>query len=379
MTARTAREADAARTSRTEARTVRTARTRGGKPPTLEEVAARAGVGRGTVSRVINGSPRVSAPTRAAVEAAITELGYVPNRAARALAANRADAIALVVPEPEARFFAEPYFSDIVSGVGEALAETGMQLLLTFAGGARERRRLAQYLAAHRADGVLLVSVRADDPLPDLLAGTGIPTVVSGRRSAAEPLPSVDSDNAGGARTAVTHLLSRGRRTIATITGRLEVYGAACRLDGYRRALAEAGQAPDESLIAVADFTEEGGRRAMRELLARRPALDAVFAASDVMAAGARQTLRAAGRRIPEDVALVGFDDSAIARHMDPPLTSVRQPIEEMGRAMARVVLSEIARRTPGAAVEAGPGEPGPGGGPQQLVLPTELVVRDSS
>ncbi|MFE2633199.1 LacI family DNA-binding transcriptional regulator [Streptomyces scopuliridis] len=373
MTARTAREAPEPSTARAD-RTARTApatRSRGGKAPTLEEVAARAGVGRGTVSRVINGSPRVSAPTRAAVEAAIAELGYVPNRAARALAANRADAIALVVPEPEARFFAEPYFSDIVSGVGEALAETGMQLLLTFAGGPRERRRLAQYLAAHRVDGVLLVSVRADDPLPDLLAGTGIPTVISGRRSAAEPLPSVDSDNAGGARTAVAHLLSRGRRTIATITGRLEVYGAACRLDGYRRALTEAGRPPDESLIAVADFTEEGGRRAMRELLARRPALDAVFAASDVMAAGARQTLRAAGRRIPDDVALIGFDDSAIARHMDPPLTSVRQPIEEMGRAMARLVLSE-----------AGPtatGEPEPVGGPQQLVLPTELVVRGSS
>ncbi|MEV8394969.1 MULTISPECIES: LacI family DNA-binding transcriptional regulator [unclassified Streptomyces] len=377
MTARTAREADEARTART-AGTALPARRRGGKPPTLEEVAARAGVGRGTVSRVINGSPRVSDRTRAAVEAAIAELGYVPNRAARALAANRADAIALVVPEPEARFFAEPYFSDIVSGVGEALAETGMQLLLTFAGGARERRRLAQYLAAHRVDGVLLVSVRADDPLPDLLAGTGIPTVISGRRSATESLPSVDSDNAGGARTAVTHLLSRGRRTIATITGRLEVYGAACRLDGYRRALTEAGHAPDESLIAVADFTEEGGRRAMRDLLARSPDLDAVFAASDVMAAGARQTLRAAGRRIPEDVALVGFDDSAIARHMDPPLTSVRQPIEEMGRAMARLVLSEIARRSPGSG-EAEAGETGAGGGPQQLVLPTELVVRGSS
>ncbi|MEV6422710.1 LacI family DNA-binding transcriptional regulator [Streptomyces sp. NPDC051662] len=376
MTARTARESD-------EAGTAPPTRRRGGKPPTLEEVAARAGVGRGTVSRVINGSPRVSDRTRAAVEAAIAELGYVPNRAARALAANRADAIALVVPEPEARFFAEPYFSDIVSGVGEALAETGMQLLLTFAGGARERRRLAQYLAAHRVDGVLLVSVRADDPLPDLLAGTGIPTVISGRRSAAESLPSVDSDNAGGARTAVTHLLSRGRRTIATITGRLEVYGAACRLDGYRLALTEAGHAPDESLIAVADFTEEGGRRAMRDLLARRPDLDAVFAASDVMAAGARQTLRAAGRRIPEDVALVGFDDSAIARHMDPPLTSVRQPIEEMGRAMARVVLSEIATRSPGAAATASDGteagETGSGEGPRQLVLPTELVVRGSS
>ncbi|AXG78001.1 LacI family DNA-binding transcriptional regulator [Streptomyces paludis] len=341
----------------------REGKARDGRPPTLEEVAVRAGVGRGTVSRVINGSPRVSERTRAAVEAAVAELGYVPNRAARALAANRADAIALVVPEPEARFFAEPYFSDIVGGIGDALADSGMQLLLTFAGGARERRRLAQYLAAHRADGALLVSVRADDPLPELLTGIGIPTVISGPRSAAEPLPSVDSDNAEGARTAVSHLLARGRRTIATITGRLEVYGAACRLDGYRRALAEAGHAPDPGLIAVADFSEEGGRRAMAGLLARRPDLDAVFAASDVMAAGARQALRAAGRRTPDDVALIGFDDSAVARHMDPPLTSVRQPIEEMGRAMAELVLAVVAGES----------------GPRHLVLPTELVVRESS
>src|SRR3954453_22079709 len=127
--------------------------------PTLEEVALRAGVGRGTVSRVINGSPRVSDRAKAAVEAAIAELGYVPNRAARALAGNRTDAIALVVPESESRFFAEPYFSDIVRGVGAALADTEMQLLLTLVGSDRERRRLAQYLTAHRVDGVLLVSV----------------------------------------------------------------------------------------------------------------------------------------------------------------------------------------------------------------------------
>ena len=148
--------------------------------PTLEEVAARAGVGRGTVSRVINGSPRVSDATRAAVEAAVAELGYVPNTAARALAANRTDAIALVVPEPETRFFAEPYFSDMLKGVGAELSDTEMQLLLIFAGGDRERRRLAQYLAAHRVDGVLLVSVHADDPLPDLLAQLEIPAVISG-------------------------------------------------------------------------------------------------------------------------------------------------------------------------------------------------------
>ncbi|MET9464953.1 LacI family DNA-binding transcriptional regulator [Streptomyces sp. NPDC006544] len=337
--------------------------TRSGGRPTLEEVAARAGVGRGTVSRVINGSSKVSGHTRAAVEAAVSELGYVPNRAARALAANRNDAIALVVPEPEARFFTEPYFSDVVRGVGATLAETDVQLVLTLAGNERERRRLAQYLSGHRVDGVLLVSVHAQDPLPELLEELGIPTVLSGRRSAAETLPWVDSDNLAGAAGAVRHLLDRGRSTIATITGPLDVYGARCRLDGYRQALTDAGHPADELLIADGDFTEEGGRRAMRALLERRPGLDAVFAASDVMAAGARRELRAAGRRIPQDVALVGFDDSVIARHMDPPLTSVRQPVEEMGRTMARLLLARIA------------GEEGD----TAVVVPTELVVRESS
>ncbi|MER5199201.1 LacI family DNA-binding transcriptional regulator [Streptomyces sp. NPDC002755] len=346
------------------------ARSRSGGRPTLEEVAARAGVGRGTVSRVINGSPRVSDATRAAVEAAVAELGYVPNTAARALAANRTDAIALVVPEPETRFFAEPYFSDMLRGVGAELSDTEMQLLLIFAGSDRERRRLAQYLAAHRVDGVLLVSVHADDPLPDLLAQLEIPAVISGPRSAAETLPSVDSDNYGGARSAVDHLLSRGRTRIAHITGRTDVYGAQRRVDGYRDALRDAGYPADEGLIAPGDFTEEGGHRAMGELLARNPTLDAVFAGSDVMAAGARRALREAGLRLPEDVAMVGYDDSAIARHMDPPLTSVRQPIEEMGRRMLDLLLTEIADRRP--AVSRGLER-------RQVVLATELVGRSSS
>ncbi|GGJ17316.1 LacI family DNA-binding transcriptional regulator [Streptomyces brasiliensis] len=343
---------------------------RSGRRPTLEEVAARAGVGRGTVSRVINGSPRVSDATRAAVEAAVAELGYVPNTAARALAANRTDAIAVVVPEPETRFFAEPYFSDILRGVGAELSDTEMQLLLIFAGSDRERQRLAQYLAAHRVDGVLLVSVHADDPLPDLLAQLEIPAVISGPRSAAETLTSVDSDNYGGGRSAVEHLLAHGRRTIAHITGRLDVYGAQQRVAGYRDALSEAGRPVDEQLIEAGDFTEEGGRRAMTRLLERSPDLDAVFAGSDVTAAGARQVLREAGRRIPDDVALVGYDDSVIARHMDPPLTSVRQPIEGMGRAMLGLLLEEIADRRPTASRRLER---------RHVVLPTELVGRESS
>ncbi|MEU3748937.1 MULTISPECIES: LacI family DNA-binding transcriptional regulator [Streptomyces] len=334
--------------------------------PTLEEVAARAGVGRGTVSRVINGSPKVSEQAKAAVEQAVAELGYVPNRAARALAGSRTDAVALVIPETEARLFAEPYFLDIIRGVSAELAEADKQLLLTLIRSDQERQRFEQYLAAQRVDGVLLVSVHGDDPLPDQVRALGLPAVLNGRRREDERVSFVDSDNTGAGRTAVAHLAARGRRSVATITGPLDMYVARCRLDGYREGLAEAGLAPDEGLVANGDFTEEGGRRAMRELLDRRPGLDAVFAASDVMAAGARGVLREAGRRVPEDVALVGVDDSAVARHMDPPLTSVRQPIEEMGRTMARLLLQEIAA----------PSEPD---AQPRRMLPIELVVRASS
>ncbi|GEB48557.1 MULTISPECIES: LacI family DNA-binding transcriptional regulator [Streptomyces] len=356
--------------------------------PTLEQVAARAGVGRGTASRVINGSPRVSPRARAAVEAAVAELGYVPHRAARALAAGSADTLALVVPEQENRLFAEPYFSEILRGVSSELADTDMQLLLTLIRDERSRDRFARYAAARRVDGVLLVSVHGDDPLPELLRDAGVPAVLSGRRSADERVPHVDSDNVVGAQIAVEHLLGRGRRKVATITGPPDMYAARCRLEGYREALRAATRTeggPDERLIAQGDFTEEGGRRAMLRLLERDPWVDAVFCASDVMAAGARLALREAGRKVPEDVALVGFDDSAVARHMDPPLTTVRQPIEEMGRAMVRMLRRLM------------PGEDGPpdgarakgrakGGGADaadedgtRLVLPTELIRRSSS
>ncbi|MEW1695253.1 LacI family DNA-binding transcriptional regulator [Streptomyces sp. NPDC091278] len=331
--------------------------------PTLEEVAARAGVGRGTVSRVINGSPRVSERTRVAVERAVAELGYVPDQAARVLAGSRTGAVALVIPETEARLFAEPYFLDLMRGVSSELADAEKQLLLTLVRDERERQRFEQYLASRRVDGVLLASVHGDDPLPDRIGGLGLPVVMSGRRSEAEPVPYVDSDNIGAGRAAVAHLVARGRKRVATVTGPPDMYVARARLGGYRAGLAEAGLAPDEGLVAVGDFTEEGGRRAMRELLERGPDLDAVFAASDVMAAGARGVLREAGRRVPEDVALVGVDDSPVARLMDPPLTSVRQPIEEMGRTMARILLQEIAGT---------PDEP------RRRVLPTELVVRES-
>lgn len=341
-------------------------RNRRGRPgrPTLEEVAARAGVGRGTVSRVVNKSPRVRESTRMAVERAIAELGYVPNRAARALAGNRTDAIALVIPEHQKRLFAEPYFSDLIHGVGDELAETEMQLLLTFVRTPGERERFVQYARGGRVDGVLLTSMHVDDPLADILAELKVPTVMSGRRSAEEACSFVDSDNVGGAKSAVRHLLDTGRRTVATVTGPADMYAAQCRLTGYRQALRAAGRGEDPTLVAAGDFTEAGGRAAMERLLRDRPDVDAVFAASDLMAIGALGALRAAGRRVPEDVAVVGFEDADLARHSDPPLTTVRQPIEEMGRTMIRVLLEEIA--THSAAW-------------RHVILRTELVLRASA
>jgi DNA-binding LacI/PurR family transcriptional regulator len=317
-------------------------RSRQGRRPTLEAVAELAGVGRGTVSRVVNGAPGVSAKARAAVEAAIAQLNYVPNPAARSLVTSRTDSIALVIPESESRLAAEPYFSDVIRGVSTELADTEMQLLLVLVRSERELDRLTRFLEAQRVDGVLLVSVHRDDPLPALLEKMQIPTVLAGRRSPTESLSHVHSDNLGGAAQAVRHLLDQGRQTVATIAGPLDMDVGQSRLQGWRDAHEDSGADADEALVAPADFTEEGGRAAMRELLARRPGIDAVFAASDVMAAGALAELREQGRRVPEDVAVIGFDDSIVARHTVPPLTSVRQPIEDIGRAMARLLLSEI-------------------------------------
>jgi DNA-binding LacI/PurR family transcriptional regulator len=315
---------------------------RPGAGPTLEEVAALAGVGRGTVSRVINNEAGVKESTRRAVQRAIAELGYVPNLAARSLAGSRTDAIALVMTEPDWRKFAEPFFSETIRSVADALTGTTMQLLLTQVCTDEERKRFVEYARGGRVDGVLLMSVHADDPLPDMLADAGVPTVMLGRRSADESITYVDADNTGGARNAVTHLLNSGRSAVATITGPLDMFVAQCRLRGYREALGRVGVDAKPSWVAEGDFTEASGRAAMAELIAREPGIDAVFAASDSMAAGALDALRAAGRRVPQDVAVIGFDDFLLAQRTDPTLTTVRQPLQEIGRTMVRLLMEEM-------------------------------------
>jgi DNA-binding LacI/PurR family transcriptional regulator len=324
-----------------------TQRTRSLGRPTLDAVAARAGVGRGTVSRVVNGSPQVSPEARAAVQRAIAELGYVPNRAARALVTQRTDSVALVVSESEERVFGEPFFAGIVRGISSALLETPMQLWLAMAQSPAERERIEHHLTNQHVDGVLLLSLHDDDPLPVLLEQRGLPTVLGGRparmlQPGAQPAYFVDVDNAGGARQAVAHLFHRGRRRIATIAGPQDMGVGVARLAGYREAIRDSGVVASDDLIAYGDFSEASGTAAMRRLLATCPDLDAVFVASDLMACGALRALREAGRRVPGDVAVVGFEDAPIASQADPPLTTVFQPMEEMGRQMARLLLSRI-------------------------------------
>jgi DNA-binding LacI/PurR family transcriptional regulator len=310
--------------------------------PTLDEVAVLAGVSRATVSRVINDSPRVSPEARDAVQAAVAQLHYVPNRMARSLVTRRTDTIALVLSESNTQVFSDPFFASIVRGISASLADTDLNLVMLAARGQREQEKIGRYARQGHVDGVILMSLHSDDLLPGLLADAGVPLVLSGRPLDGRAVSYVDADNADGAREATAYLLDRGRVRVATITGPLDMIAGVDRYAGYRSAMVGAGRTVEPDLVAQGDFTEAGGFRAMRDLLERRPDLDAVFVASDTMALGALRALRAAGRRVPEDVAIVGFDDAAAAAASDPPLTTVAQPLEEMAQLMTELLVRQI-------------------------------------
>ncbi|MEV4450162.1 MULTISPECIES: LacI family DNA-binding transcriptional regulator [Streptomyces] len=338
--------------------------------PTLEAVAARAGVSRATASRVVNGGDGVREPLVERVRRAVEELGYVPNQAARSLVTRRHDAVAVVIAEPETRVFADPFFALQLRGISKELTAHDSQLVLLLTEGRDDHARVGRYLAGGHVDGALVFSLHLDDPLPQLIHGAGVPTVFGGRPGwgdGARRAVYVDSDNRGGAREAVRHLVGLGRTRVAHITGALDQTSAVDRLDGFRDVMGDA----DPRLVVEGDFTPAGGERAMRELLERCPDVDAVFAANDLTASGALRVLRERGRRVPDDVAVIGFDDMLpVAEQTDPPLTTVRQDIEEMGRLMARLLLRDLDRRA---------GKQGADGGPAGVVLPTTLVRRVSA
>ncbi|MFH8799290.1 LacI family DNA-binding transcriptional regulator [Streptomyces sp. NPDC017936] len=335
----------------------------GARRPTLEDVARQAGVSRSTVSRVVNGEARVSAEVVRTVREVIAELGYVPNQAARQLVTHRTHAVAVVATPPEGRLFLDPFFDLLLRGVRRELAAHGAQAVLLFLEEPDDHARVADYLGGGHVDGAVLFSLRPGHLLHEMIDRLDLPAVFGGRPL----LPAgdtvhghtyVDGDNRGGARQAVRHLVSLGRRRIATVAGpHDQETSAADRLAGYRDVL------PDGSplLVERADYSRQGGADAMAALLDRCPDLDAVFVASDFMASGALQTLRERGRRVPEDVAVVGFDDLAsIAETTDPPLTTVHQDVEEMGRLMARLLFRPAPRTS-------------------SVVVPTRLVRRASA
>ncbi|MEU4220384.1 LacI family DNA-binding transcriptional regulator [Actinoplanes sp. NPDC026623] len=327
----------------------------------METVAALAKVSRATASRVVNGSTSVSPDIRDAVLDAVGVLNYVPNRVARGLVTHQMDSFALVLTESAGRIFVEdPFFATVVHGVVQELDAAGKELVLQVVSSPQSRERITNYAIGGHVDGVLVVSVDGADELPMTLAGKNVPVVVNGRPMGRSAVPYVDVANADGARQAVRRLVDSGHRRIATIAGPQNAPGAVDRLAGYRAELRDSRRRP---IVAVGNCTEESGSSAMRRLLDEHPRLDAVFVASDLMAHGAVRALRMSGRRVPDDVAVIGFDDTEVARYTDPPLTTVRLPILDIGRTMARQVL----RLAGGEPVE------------RSILLGTEFVVREST
>ncbi|MCG5220070.1 LacI family DNA-binding transcriptional regulator [Streptosporangium sp. KLBMP 9127] len=339
--------------------------------PTLEDVARAAGVSRATVSRVINGIRNVDPVIQETVREALASTGYVPNQAARSLVTRRSGAIALVVsgaggdseehPFPS-KVFADPFFGRVADGIVGFLRPLGIHPILMFAETAEARGQVLTYLRQGNADGAVLVSTHADDPLPGLVVEAGRPAVLFARPFEPIPISYVDVAHRTGAKLAADHLIARGRTRVATISGPLDVPAGQDRLAGFRDAMATHGHPYIPA--AEGNFTRDSGEAAMERLLAEDPGLDGVFAANDLMAQGALQALRHHGRRVPDDVAVVGFDDSSAALACRPALTTVRHPVEDMAAEMGRLLLAHVEE---------------PGRRVTSIIFEPTLVVRDSS
>ncbi len=329
--------------------------------PTLEQVAAIAGVSRATASRVVNGSDKVAPAIREAVEKAIAEIGYIPNRAARSLVTRRTNSVAFVVREPDDYLFQNPFFGEVIRGAHTVLDDAGIQMVLMM-GRSADDKNLERYLTGGHVDGALFIMLHGKDELPLRIERAGIAVALGGRPLGGYPISYVDVDNVAGSDSAVCALVAMGRRTIATVTGPLDTIAGKHRLDGYRQGLRKSGLSVEKSLIVDGAFTREGAISATNRLLDARPDVDAIFAASDLISLGVLEVLRSRKRRVPRDIAIIGFDDSILARSTNPPLSTVRQPIAELGAEMARIVLRRIA-----------------GGDLERKILRTELVLREST
>ena len=339
------------------------------RTPTLEDVARVAGVSRATVSRVINGIRNVDADIQEAVREAVRATGYAPNQAARSLVTRRAGTIALVMAGAPGRgddfaghVFADPFFGRVAGGSVGFLRRHGIHPVLMLAETDAARAEVVDFLRRGNADGALLVSTHPEDPLPRLLVDAELPAVLFARPARPVPISHVDLAHRDGAALAAGHLVARDCKRVVTICGPLDVPAAQDRLSGFREAMTRHGH--QHVPVAEGNFTQQSGEAAMSRLLAEHPDLDGVFAANDLMAHGALLVLQHNGRRVPQDVKLVGFDDSPTATASRPRLTTIVQPVEEMAGEMARLLLAQIDQ----------PGLPA-----RSVIFDPTLVVRESA
>ncbi|MBY8875675.1 LacI family transcriptional regulator [Micromonospora sp. PLK6-60] len=307
-------------------------------PITIADVATRAGVSKTTVSRVLNGKGEVDHRTADRVRAVITDLGYVPSARAVNLARGRTRVVGMLVPA-----LTWPWMGEVLQGAIDVVeAEAYGLLLFTCNRGDESMRRFASQVSARSFDGLLVVEPEGTLDYITGLHRRGLPVILIDDRGQQPGFPSVRTTNTDGAHAAAAHLLGLGRHRPLMITGPLRFGCTRERSAGFLRAYAEAGRPVPADHQVTGDFTFECGRDAVRRLLHAGVPFDAVFAHNDLSAAGALQALRDAGRGVPQDVAVVGFDDLPLAGHTHPPLTSVRQPLREMGAAAARLLIAHL-------------------------------------
>jgi LacI family transcriptional regulator len=330
---------------------------------TIEEIASLAHVSRSTVSRVLNDHPNVRSSVRDRVLQVIHEHNYAPRAAARSLANNRTQSIGVLFPPSVGDIFHDPFFPILVQGIMEASNRRGYFVMLSTLTFETQHEFYTKVLRSRPFDGLILLASRLDDPLLPFLLKDRIPLVLCDRNAQFQDVSWIEIDNYGSARQAVLHLARLGHRRIATITGPLTI-GAGCdRREGYIEAMREYVGEVDPALIVAGDFLQESGFSAMQRLLNLPNRPTAVFAASDLMAIGALRAIRAAGLRVPHDIALVGFDDLPFASFADVPLTTIRQPISEIGAAAADLLIDQIEQQD---------------FRPAHRQIETQLIIRDS-
>jgi len=328
---------------------------------TLEDIGRLAGVSRSTVSRVLNDQANVKPEVRALVQEVIRRTGYTPNIAARSLVSGRTGVIGLVIPSRVRSLFEDPYFSRLIQGISAASNRAGTTLsLFLFQTEEEESELYPRVVASGMLDGLILTATRMADPLLAQVSPDEIPIVILGRPDL-DGFSYVDADNRNGARQAAEHLCGLGYERIGLLGAPVSTTAGLDRLNGFVEGLAECGMALRPALRIDGDFSEASGYAAMSNLIPRGP--DAVFIASDTMAIGALRALRESGIRVPEDMAIIGFDGLPASENTSPALTTIQQPVTEAG-ARAVHILNDLVT--------------GASTAPVTEIMPVELVIRES-